>query len=75
MFGFACNETSQLMPLPIMISHSLTKKLTEVRKNKTLNWLKPDGKSQMTIEYNADNTPSKIQKVVVAKQATMTRPA
>ena len=70
MFGFACNETSQLMPLPIMISHSLTKKLTEVRKNKTLNWLKPDGKSQVTVEYNADNTPSKIQKVVVATQHT-----
>ena len=68
MFGFACSETSELMPLPIMISHSITKKLTEVRKNKTLNWLKPDGKSQVTVEYNADNSPSKIQKVVIATQ-------
>ena len=68
MFGYACNETNELMPLPIMISHSLTKRLTEVRKNGKLNWLKPDGKSQVTIEYNADNTPSRVKKVVIATQ-------
>ena len=68
MFGYACNETNELMPLPIMISHSLTKKLTEVRKNGKLDWLKPDGKSQVTIEYNSDNTPSRVKKVVIATQ-------
>ena len=68
MFGYACNETNELMPLPIMISHSLTKRLTEVRKNGKLDWLKPDGKSQVTIEYNADNTPSRVKKVVIATQ-------
>ena len=68
MFGYACNETNELMPLPIMIAHSLTKRLTEVRKNGKLDWLKPDGKSQVTIEYNADNTPSRVKKVVIATQ-------
>ena len=68
MFGYACNETNELMPLPIMISHSLTKKLTEVRKNGKLDWLKPDGKSQVTIEYNSDNTPNRVKKVVIATQ-------
>jgi len=68
MFGYACNETEELMPLPIMISHSLTKKLSEVRKNKTLNWLKPDGKSQVTVEYNAEGLPVLVKKVVLATQ-------
>ena len=68
MFGYACNETEELMPLPIMISHSLTKKLSEVRKNKTLNWLKPDGKSQVTVEYNAEGLPILVKKVVLATQ-------
>ena len=68
MFGYACNETPELMPLPITLAHRLTKKLTEVRKNGVLNWLKADGKSQVTIEYNANNEPLKVKKVVIATQ-------
>ena len=68
MFGFACKETPELMPLPIVISHCLTKKLSEVRKNKTLDWLKPDGKSQVTVEYDEQDNPVKVKKVVIATQ-------
>ena len=68
MFGYACKETPELMPLPIVLSHGLTKKLSEVRKNKTLDWLKPDGKSQVTIEYDSSNNPLKVKKVVIATQ-------
>jgi len=68
MFGYACKETPELMPLPIVLSHCLTKKLSEVRKNKTLDWLKPDGKSQVTIEYDSLNNPLKVKKVVIATQ-------
>ena len=68
MFGYACDETPELMPLPITIAHRLTKKLTEVRKNKTLDWLKPDGKSQVTVEYDENNLPVKIKKFVIATQ-------
>ena len=68
MFGYACKETPELMPLPITLAHRLTEKLTEVRKNGTLNWLKPDGKSQVTIEYDKYNMPKKVKKVVIATQ-------
>jgi len=68
MFGFACKETPELMPLPIVISHCLTKKLSELRKNKTLDWLKPDGKSQVTVEYDEQDNPVKVKKVVIATQ-------
>jgi len=68
MFGYACKETPELMPLPIVIAHCLTKKLSEVRKDGTLNWLKPDGKSQVTIEYDNNNNPIKVNKIVIATQ-------
>ena len=68
MFGYACRETPEYMPLPIVLSHGLTKRLAEVRKNGKLSWLKPDGKSQVTVEYDSEDIPVKVKKIVIATQ-------
>ena len=67
MFGYACNETEELMPLAISLSHALVRKLAKIRKNGTLEYLRPDGKSQVTVEYK-DGVPARIHTVVVSTQ-------
>ena len=67
MFGYATNETDELMPLPISLAHKLTKKLADVRKSKELTWVRPDGKSQVSVEY-VDDKPQRVQTVVISTQ-------
>src|SRR6202008_1340715 len=67
MFGFACDETEELMPIPIQLAHRLTQRLSEVRKNRTVDFLRPDGKSQVTVEYR-DGKPARVECIVVSTQ-------
>src|SRR5207253_8706546 len=67
MFGYACDETPELMPLPIMMAHKLVRQLSDIRRQGILNFLRPDGKSQVSVEY-VDNKPKRIEAVVISTQ-------
>ncbi len=68
MFGYACDETEDLMPLPIFLAHRLAKQLADVRKNETLKYLRPDGKTQVTIEYDENDQPVRVDTIVISTQ-------